>query len=450
MNRPDALAALPRIDALISAASQLVEEYGRQPVADAVRSVVADARMRVAGGARVPSEATLIAQASDLLAAQQPGPPRRVINATGVIIHTNLGRAPLSAAAVSAMVGAAEYCDLEYDLHSGQRGSRSARLSPLLATLTGAAAAIAVNNAAAALVLALSALAGGRGVVVSRGELVEIGGSFRLPEILQGAGVHLVEIGTTNRTTAADYEGGNDVALLLKVHPSNYRIEGFTQQASLAEVAAVAQRRGVPLVHDVGSGLLHPRSEAWLRDEPSVSASLRDGADLVVCSGDKLLGGPQAGLIFGRSDLVATCARHPLARALRLDKIRIAALVTTLEAHARGRLDDLPVWRSLTHDGAALRERTTTMAQRTGATIEEGATLVGGGAAPGAHIPGPVLRLATTAADDVAASLRRGTPPVIVRIEDAAVWVDLRTVAPVDDDVVTAQLIAAMAAAHGQ
>jgi L-seryl-tRNA(Ser) seleniumtransferase len=303
---------------------------------------------------------------------------------------------------------------------------------------------MAVNNAAAALVLVLATLAGGRQVVVSRGELVEIGGSFRLPEIMVASGARLLEVGTTNRTRAADYLAGDDVALLLKVHPSNFRITGFTAAPSVVALADIARARGVPLVHDTGSGLLGDRPEPWLAEEPSVRGSLAAGADLVLCSGDKLLGGPQAGLLVGRADLVAACRRHPLARALRLDKLRIGALVATLESHLRDRLDEVPTWAMLQAHSGALRVRAETLARRVGGTVENGATLIGGGAAPGVGVPGPVVRLACPSPDQVAHRLRGGTPPIVVRIADDCLCVDLRTVPRSDDDLLAERLAAAL------
>ncbi len=443
--RPVALAALPRVDALVAAAPQLVSAHGRAAATDALRAAVDRARATVMEGrGDVPAVEDLVAAAGADLAARRPGPPRRVVNAAGVVVHTNLGRAPLSQAARRAVDEAAGYCDLEYDLATGARGARGARLEPLLAEATGAQAGIAVNNAAAALVLVLAALAAGREVLVSRGELVEIGGSFRLPEIMAAAGVTLVEVGTTNRTRAGDYHAGSDVALLLKVHPSNYRISGFVEEANVAQLAAVAGRHhGVPLVHDVGSGLLHDASDRALAGEPSVAASLRDGADLVICSGDKLLGGPQAGLVVGRIDLVASCARHPLARALRLDKLRVAALVATLEAHLRGAVEEVPVWAALRADRAALDRRAAALADRVGGTVTEGVTLVGGGSAPGQGVASPVVRLVCPRPDEVARELRDGAPPIVVRVADDAVEVDLRTVDPADDQVVAERLTAA-------
>ena len=439
------LAALPRIDALIDAAVDLVEQYGRAATADAVRTAVATARAHVTEGASAPSADTIIADARDALAVLRPGPPRPVINAAGVIVHTNLGRAPLSAAALDAIVGAAGYCDIEYDLATGRRGSRGNRLQPLLSALTGADAATAVNNGAAALVLALSALAGGREVAVSRGELVEIGGSFRLPDIMAAAGVRLVEVGTTNKTRPADYAAGADVAVMLKVHPSNYRISGFTAAPTVAQLAEMARSRGVPLVYDIGSGLLAP--DPSLPDEPDVTSALNAGADIVICSGDKLLGGPQAGLLFGRADLVARCASSPLARALRLDKLRLAALVATLEAYARDQREELPVWRAISADGDALRQRARALADAVGGYIEVDTTMFGGGSAPGEGVPSPVVRVEASSAEAVARALRGGTPPIVVRVNEGDVVVDLRTVDPADDAMIAERLRAALASA---
>jgi L-seryl-tRNA(Ser) seleniumtransferase len=438
------LADLPRIDALVAAAGALVASHGREATTAALRRAVDAARDVVRSGGDVPTVEALVAAAAADLAARRPGPPKPVVNAAGVVVHTNLGRAPLSEAAVEAMTAAAGYCDLEFDLVTGRRGSRDDRLAPLIAEACGAEAGFAVNNCAAALVLVLAALARDREVLVSRGELVEIGGSFRLPEIMAASGARLVEVGTTNRTRAADYRAG-DPALLLKVHPSNYRIAGFAEAPSVADCAAVARDRGIPLVHDVGSGLLADTEDAWLAAEPSVHASLAAGADLVLCSGDKLLGGPQAGLLAGRADLVTACRRHPLARALRLDKLRIAALVATLEAHLGGRADrEVPVWQALHADPAAVRDRADALAEAVGGEVVEAATLAGGGSAPGSEVPSPVVRVPADAADVVAGRLRGGEPPVVVRVEGGAVWIDLRTVAPADDALLAARITGAL------
>lgn len=435
--RNEALAALPRVDALVAGAPHLVERYGRDAATAAVRSAVAAARQAVLDGGSAPDEPALIEAAQQSLAGANPGPPRRVINAAGVIVHTNLGRAPLSADARNAMDEASGYCDIEYDMTTGRRGSRGERLQPLLSSLTGAEDGIAVNNGAAALVLALAALASGRQVVVSRGELVEIGGSFRLPDIMASAGVRLLEVGTTNRTRPQDYEAGDDVALLLKVHPSNYEVSGFVAAPGVDELAAVARRRGVPLLHDIGSGLLKPSGLAELAAEPDATTSLAAGADLVVCSGDKLLGGPQAGLLLGTSEAVQRCARSPLARALRLDKVRLAGLVATLDAHARGATDELPVWAAINADIDALTQRAQQLAGAVGGAVTQGTTLFGGGSAPGRGVASPVIAIEVPNPDTIAAALRAGDPPIVVRVADAAVWIDLRTVDPRDDELVS-------------
>ncbi|HVM21144.1 MAG TPA: L-seryl-tRNA(Sec) selenium transferase [Egibacteraceae bacterium] len=442
------LRQLPRIDALLRLAHPLIGAHGRQQVADALRAAVEQARHAVAAGEAPPSPAALVEAAAQQLETNRARPPRPVINATGVVIHTNMGRAPLSDAARSAMADAAGYCDVELDLDTGRRGSRTAQLDAAITAATGGPAGTAVNNAAGALVLVLAALAGGADVLVSRGELVEIGGSFRLPDIMRAAGVRLVEVGTTNRTRARDFAAVGNAALILKVHPSNYRITGFTESPTVAELAEVAQARGVPLVHDVGSGLLADVEQPWLAEEPNVQRSLHDGADLVIFSGDKLLGGPQAGLLVGRAELVARCTAHPLARALRLDKQRVAGLIATLQAHADGRRDELPVWRSLTADPAVLEQRLRRLADGVGGTVVAGASLVGGGAAPQRPLPTPVLRITGPSANAVAAALRTGTPAVVVRVDDDTVVVDLRTVDPSDDDIVRDRLREVFAA-HG-
>jgi L-seryl-tRNA(Ser) seleniumtransferase len=441
------LRALPAIDRLLVDAHDLIERYGHAAATDALRGAVDRARGSVLAGGATPTTAELIADAAARLATRRPPPPRPVINATGVVVHTNLGRAPLAAAARDAMIAASGYCDLEYDLASGGRGARAARLEPLLCDATGAEAAYAVNNAAAALVLALTALAHDREVVVSRGELIEIGGSFRLPDIMGASGARLVEVGTTNRTRADDYDAGDDPAAILTLHPSNYRIVGFVARPSLAELAEVASRRGVPLIYDIGSGLLDGEAGGdLLGDEPAIAQALRDGADLVLCSGDKLLGGPQAGLLLGRRDLVAACRRHPLARAMRLDKLRIAALHATVDLHLRGRArEEVPVWQMLTADADVLERRCRRLADRLGDTglaaeVIAGAGMPGGGAAPDTVLPGPVVRLTVAHPDALAAALRGGEPPVIVRIADDRVIVDLRTVADTDDEPLAARL----------
>jgi L-seryl-tRNA(Ser) seleniumtransferase len=438
------LRELPAIDQLLTAAGALIDRYGREATTAALRSSVDAARRTVLDGGAAPSPDELVAAAARRLEGRRPPPPRPVINATGVVVHTNLGRAPLAPQAREAMIAASGYCDLEYDLDTGGRGARAARLEPLLCDATGADAAYAVNNAAAALVLALATVAAGREVLVSRGELIEIGGSFRLPDIMGASGALLHEVGTTNRTRAGDFLAGHDVAAILTLHASNYRIVGFVEQPSLRTLAGVAAKREVPLIFDVGSGLLKPGGGV-MATEPSVAGALRDGADLVLCSGDKLLGGPQAGMLFGRRDLIDACRRHPLARALRLDKLRIAALHATLELHLRDRAGDVPVHAMLHADPTALEARCHRLTARldaAGVTAEvvDGTGLPGGGAAPDVHLAGPVVRLTAAHPNALAAALRHGRPPVIVRVTDDRVVIDLRTVAPDDDSEIVARL----------
>ncbi len=351
------------------------------------------------------------------------------INATGVLLHTNLGRAPLE------HHQNARATNLEFDLTSGQRGSRTVHASGLISRLTGAEAAVVVNNCAAAVTLVLAALARDRAVPVSRGELVEIGGGFRVPEVMAQSGAQLVEVGTTNRTRVADYRAAHhahDAALLLKVHPSNYRITGFTEQASVRGLASV----GPPVVVDLGSGLLddachwlHGGRPTWLHDEPAVKQTLADGADLVTFSGDKLLGGPQAGIIAGRVDLVTACAKHPLMRAFRPGGLVLGALQNTLLAYLRRDGDAIPFWRMAQASPDDLLDRARAM--NVGHATETTA-MAGGGSLPGEAIPSAGIEIA----GDHTATLRRHDPPIIARVREQTTIIDLRTVDPADDEVV--------------
>ena len=369
---------------------------------------------------------------------------RRAINATGVVIHTNLGRAPLAQSALEQAVEAARgYSNLEYDLGSGSRGSRQDHVARILRDLTGAEAALVVNNNAAAVLLALAALAEGREVLVSRGELIEIGDGFRIPDVLARSGAVLKEVGTTNRTRASDYERatGPDTALLLRVHQSNFRVLGFAEQPTVAELAAVAKRHQLPLVDDLGSGALLA-SNLVLGDEPFASDSLRAGADLACFSGDKLLGGPQAGVIVGRADLVERLRRHPLQRALRADKLTLAALEGTLllyldpERAAR----DIPVLRMLGEPAQSVRSRAERLAGLTGGEVEETVARVGGGALPLAELESYACALE----EQIARALRLGDPPVIGLVRDGRLLLDCRTVAEDEVD----ELAAAVASAR--
>lgn len=371
---------------------------------------------------------------------------RRVINATGVLLHTNLGRAPLSPAAAAAGADiAAGYANVELDLASGERGRRNESVNRLLTALTGAEAATVVNNNAGAVFLALSALARGRRVPVSRGELIEIGGSYRLPELMAAAGVDLVEVGTTNRTRLGDYSAVESPALFLKVHPSNYRVVGFSEATDLSELAKLAREREVPLVYDVGSGLLDTATPwlggpppPWLADEPGVRQSLAAGADLVLFSGDKLLGGPQAGIIVGRAALVHRLTRHPAARALRLDGATAAALSATLESYLRGSAADLPLWRMARLSPDEIRGRASEVLAGVEGRLVDGFSTVGAGSAPGAEIPTVLIELED--ADATYLRLLHADPPILARRQSGRLLIDLRTVDPCDDEHVAAAL----------
>ena len=373
---------LPSVDVLLHDVRLAAEP--RAATVAAVRAALALARVEIRAG-REPGDLVTAVLAD--LAAARAARLRGAINATGVIVHTNMGRAPLAAAALERVVAVGSgYSNLELDLSTGQRGSRQDHCAPVLAQLTGAEAALVVNNCAAAVLLALAALAEGREVIVSRGELVEIGDGFRIPEVLERSGARLVEVGATNRTRAADYDRavGPQTGALLRVHPSNYRIVGFTERPSLAELAEVARRHGVPLIEDLGSGTLVP-----FHDEPTAGSVLAAGADLVCFSGDKLLGGPQAGIVLGRADLVEQLRRHPLHRALRADKLTLAALEGTLALYldpARA-LREIPVLRMLSEDVAAVRARAERLAAAVGGEVEETVARAGGGALPLADVP---------------------------------------------------------------
>jgi L-seryl-tRNA(Ser) seleniumtransferase len=440
---------LPKMDALLGHPELVARAatLGRGPVVGAAREALEAGRRAVAGGASAPGVDELAATVAGRLDGLWARRTRGVVNATGVVLHTNLGRAPLSAAARAAVAEAAGYASVEYDLTAGTRGRRGAAAEALLREATGAEAGLVVNNAAGALLLALGGLARGREVVVSRGELIEIGGEFRLPQIMEAAGVVLREVGTTNRTHLRDYAAavGAGTGLVLAVHPSNYRVEGFATRPALAELATLAAEHGLPLLHDVGSGLL----AGQLGDEPSVAASLRAGADLVLFSGDKLLGGPQAGLVVGRAELVGRLARHPLARAVRADKLTLAALEATLAAHLGGRRDELPVWRALLLTAADLEPRAAAVAAAVGpaASLRAGTSVAGGGSLPGEGLESVLVELdpAPAGAAGVLARLRAGDPPVVARVERGRVVVDLRTVPPEQDALVAQALATALA-----
>lgn len=461
--RADDRSTLPAMTRLLEAAEvgTLVAHHGRPNVVRALRAALDEARTDVAAGAAPPTIDSVIARAARALEAADRGGVRSVINATGIVLHTNLGRAPLSERARHAVSEACGPSTVEFDLMTGRRGSRTAHAGGLIARLCETEAATVVNNGAAALVLAVAAIAKGREVIVSRGELIEIGGSFRLPDIIDVSGAHLVEVGTTNRTHLDDYRRaiGPDTALLLSVHRSNFRQAGFVADVPTAELAALAHDHDLPLVHDLGSGRLVDDAEAVdaLRDEPVAPQAVRQGADLVLFSGDKLLGGSQAGVIAGRSDLVEACRKHPLARITRIDKLQLAALEATLLAHARGTAaEELPALRLLRTSPDQLHERAARLVARIvedlgperSLALEVRATesFVGGGAAPDRSIPGAAIAIRGVDAGALHTALRHQDPPIIARIDDGAVILDLRSVPEVEDPELLTALLRTLAA----
>lgn len=445
--------SLPSTDRLLARPElgEAIAQFGRQTVRDAARRLLEAVRAEIAAGASTPGVVDLSARLLAGLKRDLAPSLRPLINATGVIIHTNLGRVPLSSAAQQAMIeAAAGYSNLEYELETGQRGSRYSHVERLLCELTRAEAALVVNNNAAALTLALRGLAAGREVIISRGELVEIGGGFRIPEILAQSGARLVEVGTTNRTRLADYRAalGPATAAILKVHPSNFRIVGFSEAASIGELAEFGRSLNppVPVLDDLGSGALIDSAAFGLAHEPTVQESLAAGAAAVSFSGDKLLGGPQAGLIVGSGTIIAALKRHPLTRALRVDKITLAALHSTLLAYLRGAAAaEVPVWQMIGADPASLEARARAWAgalagDRLPATLRPGHSAIGGGSLPGQILPTTLLALPSAQSDALAARLRGGEPPVVARIEAGALLFDPRTVLPGQDEALLAAI----------
>ena len=432
----DARRKVPSVDAILRSTpgQRAARVVGRTVLKRTVTAELEAVRAAAAAGEEPPIADEILARAV-AIAARATNGQTPVINATGVIIHTNLGRAPLADEAVQAVArAAAGYTDLEIDRASGARGSRGARAELILAALTGAEAALIVNNCAAALVLTLAALAKGKKVLVSRGELIEIGGEFRIPDIMRASGARLVEVGTTNRTRAADFRNGVDdaTAAILQVHPSNYRVVGFTAAATTAQLAQIATKASIPLLFDVGSGLLDAE-RGFPGEEPTVHQALEDGADLVTFSGDKLVGGPQAGCIVGRADLIATLRKHPLARAMRIDKLQAAALEATLALYATGAHDHIPVHRMIHATLDTLTKRAHLLAETIGGDLE-GAhvvrceSVVGGGSVPGQAIASWGVRVRCPDPAAFAARLRTGSPSVFCRMNEDHVLLDVRTI----------------------
>jgi L-seryl-tRNA(Ser) seleniumtransferase len=440
--------SIPSIEQLRQRPKLLALEptYGRAAIVDALRAEAAALRAESAGQAPDDIVKAIETAAIERLTSECAPSLRRVINATGVVVHTNLGRAPLARAAAARVAElSAGYTNLEYDLGAGARGRRDVHAERLLCRLTGAEAAVVVNNNAAATLLVLAALATGREVIISRGELVEIGGGFRVPDVLAQSGAVLREVGTTNRTRAADYAAAisDRTALILRVHPSNFRIDGFTQRPSLAELIDVARRFDLPVVEDAGSGYLSGAldvADAALREEPVISVSITVGAGAVMFSGDKLLGGPQAGIIVGRNALLTRIRAHPLMRALRVDKMTYAALEATLEEYAADRADaNVPVAAMIAMPLDAIERRARALADALSATgihasVVDGESTIGGGSAPGATLPTKLVAIEHEASpQQIERRLREYDVPVIARIENDRVVLDLRTVDPSDD-----------------
>jgi L-seryl-tRNA(Ser) seleniumtransferase len=431
---------LPSVDRVLAdeALQRAIAEVGSAAATEAVRAELTERRAALQNGGADVSLASIAGAAAERAYASLRASLRPVINATGVIIHTNLGRAPLSDAAIAAMSAIGRgYSNLEFELEAGERGSRYDHVEALLCRVTGAEAAIAVNNNAAALLLALSALAQGREVVISRGQLVEIGGGFRIPDVMAQSGARLIEVGTTNRTYVRDYEDaiGEETAALMRVHSSNFRVVGFVEAASLDSLAMLAHERGVLLLDDLGSGCLVDTRAYGLSEEPTPQSSIHAGADLVMFSGDKLLGGPQAGVVVGKKELIAKLRRHPLARALRMDKASIAGLNATLLHYAKGEAErEVPVWRMI---AAPLTEITATARRLArligeGATVVDGRSMIGGGSLPEESLPTKLVAIPAAsgaALEALAKRLRQGETPVVGRIEDGRLLLDPRSVA---------------------
>ena len=441
-------------DTMLSAA---VDAHGREMVVELTREVLDGARKRVLAGSAAPAGEEIAEAVLALIANLAEPSPRPVINATGVVIHTNLGRAPLSDAALAAADAVGRgYSDLEIDLGTGRRGSRQAHLQSLLRRITGAEAALAVNNNASALLLGLSALAASREVIVSRGEAVEIGGGFRIPDVLRQSGCTLVDVGTTNRTYVRDYADAmsDQTGAFLKAHASNFRVEGFTAFVDERDLVALGETSGVPVLHDVGSGALLPTEQYGLAHEPTPQESIAAGVGLVFFSGDKLLGGPQAGIVVGKRDLVAQLERHPLARAVRIDKMSLASLTATLTHYVMGEAEaKVPVWRMISATAEDVRARAekwraVLATHDFKADVATARSAIGGGSLPGETLPSWVLSInppTGSSPESVLSGLRGQPTPVIARIEEDTVRLDPRTVLPEQDDDVIKAVTAVMA-----
>ena len=456
---------LPSVERVVSGQplADAVESYGRARVVELTREVLGNIRRQVLAGAGAPSADEITRAVLGLIAGLAAPSPHPVINATGVIIHTNLGRAPLSQAALAAADAVGRgYSDLEIDLDTGRRGSRQAHLQSLLQRITGAEAALVVNNNAAALLLGLSALAAGREVIVTRGEAVEIGGGFRIPDVLRQSGCTLVDVGTTNRTYVRDYADAvtENTGAFLKAHASNFRVAGFTAAVAERDLVELGARTGIPVLHDLGSGALLPTERYGLAHEPTPQESIAAGVGLAFFSGDKLLGGPQAGIIVGQRELVTRLERHPLARAVRIDKMSLASLTATLTHYLTGQAEAaIPVWRMIAADPLAVRARadawSKAIAAASGAetAVVPARSAIGGGSLPGETLPSWALSISPNGSggtpESLLSALRSQPTPVIGRIEEDTVRLDPRTVLPEQDDAVKQAILAALGAQSG-
>lgn len=461
VEQQDLLRQLPGVDKLLrlDAAAPLIATYTRPLVTEAIRQVLAETRARLHNGqnALLSNEHLLNAAAAWLEQVTRPT-LRPVINATGVIVHTNLGRAPLSAAAIRAVQEVAQgYSTLEYNLDAGQRGSRTVHAEQLLTRLTGAEAGLVVNNNAAAVLLMLTGLCQGKEVIISRGQLVEIGGGFRVPDVMAQSGARLVEVGTTNRTHLRDYANAitPNTAAILIAHHSNFKIIGFTTEPTLTELAELARQHGLPLLYDQGSGALLDTAVYGLDPEPTVLAGLQAGCDMVAFSGDKLLGGPQAGILVGRAELIAQLKKHPLARATRADKLCLAGLTATLNHYAQGDATwHIPVWQMIAMSLPEVERRAEAWhsfltANQIASDIVAGESTVGGGSLPGSMLPTRLLAVKVEQVDAFAAALRRADPPIIGRIAADHFLLDPRTVLPEQDTLLLQQIQRTILALRG-
>ena len=440
------LKKLPSVDRLLQegAVLALVEEYGHDLTVETIRQALGLARQGIMAGQDCPSTDEMVEMTRASLETSSRPTLRPVINATGVIIHTNLGRSPLSAEARAAMELAARgYTNLEYDLEAGRRGSRYVHAEELLCRLTGAEAALVVNNNAAAVLLVLTTLAQGKEVIVSRGHLVEIGGGFRMPAVMRQSGARLVEVGATNRTYIRDYEEAitEETALLMSVHRSNFRLTGFVHEPSLGELVKLGEKRGLLVVDDLGSGALLDTSVYGLAHEPTLQESVAQGTALASVSGDKLLGGPQAGIIVGQGNLIAKLKRYPLTRALRVDKTTIAGLQATLLHYLKGEAEEkVPIWRMIAAPIETIEGRAVDWVEKLAeagiaARVVNGRSTVGGGSLPGETLPTRLAAIQVDSPNELARRLRAGDPPVIGRIEDDLLLLDPRTVLAREDQV---------------